>query len=48
VIGLIDGTYALMAIPTIVSAVLLSPKVIRASKDYFARLKNDKMMKSKL
>ncbi len=46
VIGLIDGTYALMAIPTIISAVLLSPKVIRASKDYFARMKKEKIIKS--
>ncbi|MFC2121318.1 alanine/glycine:cation symporter family protein [Bacteroidota bacterium] len=42
VIGLIDGTYAMMAIPTIISAVLLSPKVIKASKKYFANLKLEK------
>ncbi len=39
VINLIDGVYALMSIPTIVSAILLSPKVRAESIDYFARLK---------
>lgn len=39
VIGLIDGMYATMAIPTMVSSLLLAPKVRVAAKDYFARLK---------
>ncbi|MEQ8207946.1 MAG: alanine/glycine:cation symporter family protein [Woeseia sp.] len=39
VIGLIDGMYATMAIPTMVSSLLLAPKVRAAAKDYFARLK---------
>ena len=38
-VGIFDGAYALMAFPTMISALLLSPKVIRASRDYFARLK---------
>lgn len=37
-IGLIDGAFAMMAIPTCVSAVLLGPKVMEAARDYFARL----------
>lgn len=41
-VGIFDGAYALMAFPTMISALLLSPKVIRASKDYFARLKASK------
>ncbi|MBO6584818.1 MAG: alanine:cation symporter family protein [Gracilimonas sp.] len=40
VINLIDGMFALMAIPTVTSALLLSKKVRLASKDYFTRLKN--------
>jgi len=40
VVGVFDGAYALMAFPTMISALLLSPKVVRASKDYFRRLKN--------
>lgn len=39
VIGLIDGMYATMAIPTMVSSLLLAPKVRIAAKDYFARLR---------
>ncbi|RMG27672.1 MAG: alanine:cation symporter family protein [Bacteroidetes bacterium] len=38
VIGLIDGMYAMMAIPTMVSALLLAPKVRQATVDYFKRL----------
>lgn len=41
VVNLIDGMYALMAIPTMVSALLLSPKVMQAAKRYFADLKNN-------
>ena len=38
VISLIDGAYAVMAIPTMTSALLLSPKVVLESKRYFASL----------
>ncbi len=38
VISFIDSAYALMAIPTMVSAILLSPKVIKAGKEYFSKL----------
>jgi AGCS family alanine or glycine:cation symporter len=41
IINLIDGFYAMMAIPTMISALLLSPKVRAASTDYFNRLKKD-------
>lgn len=37
VIGLIDGAYATMAFPTMISAIILSPKVIKAAKVYFAK-----------
>ena len=39
VVGIFDGAYALMAFPTMISALLLSPHVVRASRDYFKRLK---------
>ncbi|MEN8157859.1 MAG: alanine/glycine:cation symporter family protein [Bacteroidota bacterium] len=39
VVGIFDGAYALMAFPTMLSALLLAPSVLRASKDYFERLK---------
>lgn len=37
-ISIIDGAYAMMAIPTMVSALLLAPKVRAAATDYFSRL----------
>ena len=37
-IGIIDGAFALMAIPTMLSAVLLAPKVKSAAVTYFAQL----------
>lgn len=39
VLNVIDGMFALMAIPTMVSALLLAPKVKTAARDYFAGLK---------
>ncbi|MEX0646211.1 MAG: alanine/glycine:cation symporter family protein [Balneolaceae bacterium] len=38
VINLIDGMFAVMAIPTMFSAILLAPKVRAAAKDYFSRI----------
>ena len=39
VINLIDGMYAVMAIPTIVGSVMLSGKVMNEAKRYFSTLK---------
>jgi AGCS family alanine or glycine:cation symporter len=39
VIGLIDGMYATMAIPTMISTLLLAPRVRNAAVDYFARMR---------
>jgi AGCS family alanine or glycine:cation symporter len=39
VVSLVDGMYAIMAIPTMVSTFYLAPKVHAASKDYFQRMK---------
>ena len=38
VINLLDGMYATMAIPTMVSTLLLAPKVKTVSGAYFARI----------
>ncbi|MCH8494950.1 MAG: alanine:cation symporter family protein [Balneolales bacterium] len=46
VINLIDGMFAMMAIPTMVSALLLSPKVREAAKDYFKRYDSSKIKKT--
>lgn len=39
VISFIDGMYAIMAIPTMISTIYLAPKVKAATKDYFERMK---------
>jgi alanine or glycine:cation symporter, AGCS family len=39
VVSLVDGMYAVMAIPTMVSTFYLAPKVRVAAKDYFHRMK---------
>jgi AGCS family alanine or glycine:cation symporter len=38
VINILDTAFAMMAIPTLVSTLLLSPKVVRATRDYFRRM----------
>ncbi len=38
VVNIVDGMYALMAVPTMVSALLLAPKVMQAAHKYFTRL----------
>lgn len=39
VVSFIDGMYAVMAIPTMISTIYLAPKVKAATKDYFNRMK---------
>jgi len=39
VINILDTAFAMMAIPTLISTLLLSPKVVRATKDYYHRMK---------
>lgn len=41
-INLIDGFFALMAIPTMISTLILAPKVLKAAKDYFRRMELQK------
>ena len=38
VFNLISASYGLMAIPTMISSILLAPKVVAASRAYFAAL----------
>ncbi|MEH0154903.1 alanine/glycine:cation symporter family protein [Limibacter armeniacum] len=40
VINLIDGCYATMAVPTMLSTLLLAPRVRKATKHYLSRLKS--------
>lgn len=41
VISLIDGAYALMAIPTMLATLRLSPRVMAATRDYFRRYREE-------
>jgi AGCS family alanine or glycine:cation symporter len=38
VINILDTAFAMMAIPTLIGTLLLSPRVVAATRDYFARL----------
>jgi AGCS family alanine or glycine:cation symporter len=38
VINMLDTAFAMMAIPTLISTLMLSPKVIAVTKDYFKRM----------
>ena len=38
-VNLIDTFFAMMAIPTMLSTILLAPKVVKEAKAYFKRLK---------
>lgn len=42
VVNIIDTFFALMAIPTLVGALLLSPRVIRELREYLARMREQK------
>jgi alanine or glycine:cation symporter, AGCS family len=44
-INLIDGFFALMAIPTMISTLILAPRVLREATAYFARMKASKKVK---
>ena len=38
VINFVDGLFAVMAIPTVISTILLAPKVNQAAREYFTKL----------
>ena len=38
VVNIIDSMFAVMAFPTLVAAIMLSPRVLRETRDYFSRL----------
>jgi AGCS family alanine or glycine:cation symporter len=44
IINVIDAFYAMMAIPTMISALWLAPKVMQATKKYFAKMKEEKIL----
>ena len=42
VINYVDGMFAVMGIPTMISTIILAPKVMEAARDYFSRLESQK------
>ena len=38
ILNLIDGFFALMAIPTMIATIILAPKVMYLAKKYFSKL----------
>ena len=38
VVNYVDGMFAVMAIPTMISTLILAPKVMQAAREYFAKL----------
>ena len=40
-INIADGAFAMMAIPTLISALWLAPKVMQASRNYFKIIDNN-------
>ncbi|WP_075341478.1 alanine/glycine:cation symporter family protein [Tenacibaculum agarivorans] len=46
VINVIDSGYALMAIPTVLSTLILAPKVKKAANKYFSELKQEKLQET--
>ena len=40
-INIADGAFAMMAIPTLISALWLAPKVMQASRNYFKLIDNN-------
>lgn len=42
VISVIDGMFAMMAIPTMTASLILSPRVYRATRDYFKRMEEER------
>jgi AGCS family alanine or glycine:cation symporter len=44
VINIIDGMYALMAIPTMTSSLILAPRVMKAAREYFRKIKSEQQI----
>jgi AGCS family alanine or glycine:cation symporter len=47
VLSLIDGMYALMALPTMLATLLLAPRVKDAARTYFAKIRADSLTSSR-
>ena len=40
IINYVDGMFAVMGIPTMISTIILAPKVMKAAKTYFYKLES--------
>ncbi|KPL15107.1 MAG: sodium/alanine symporter [Bacteroides sp. SM1_62] len=47
VLSIFDGAYALMAFPTMIATILLSPRVVKETRKYFTRYHHHQYLKSK-
>jgi AGCS family alanine or glycine:cation symporter len=47
VLSIFDGAYALMAFPTMIATILLSPRVVKETRKYFTRYHHHQSLKSK-
>ena len=43
VVNYVDGMFAVMGIPTMISTIILAPKVMEAARDYISRLESQKI-----
>ena len=43
VVNYVDGMFAVMGIPTMISTIILAPKVMKSAKDYFQQLDHQKI-----
>ncbi len=46
VLSIFDSAYALMAFPTMIATILLSPKVVQETRKYFARYHQNQSLKA--
>jgi AGCS family alanine or glycine:cation symporter len=47
VVNLLDVAFALMAFPTMLGTLIMSPRVVRAARDYFKRMKDHRLREPK-
>ena len=40
VVNYVDGMFAVMGVPTMISTIILAPRVMEAARDYFSRLES--------
>ena len=41
VVNYVDGMFAVMGVPTMISTIILAPRVMEAARDYFSRIEEN-------